>query len=143
MDKAFSGMIRVFAALVFAGNLVACSSLAEMSKQQDQYNQNKCQQFGLTPGSSAYVQCISQGANAYAEAQKNQPAAPTGVGAILIAPAPAASRNNACQAPPSSPNGTCSGCSVSCGQKQAACTPGEEWPGGSTSCLKSAVCECR
>jgi hypothetical protein len=129
MNQTPARMFRLWAALVLAGNLAACSSMAEMAKQQDQYKQQRCQQFGLAPGSSAYVQCVSQGAKAYAEAQKNEPA-PNAVGAVLIAPAAAAAQNNACAAPASSPKGTCSGCSVSCGAKQASCTPGEEWSVG-------------
>jgi hypothetical protein len=142
MKEPAAGILRIFAALILASNLAACSSMAEMAKQQDDYNQKRCQQFGLTPGSSAYVQCVSQGANAYADAQKNKSPSTAG-GALLIAAAPAVAQNNACEAPASSPKGTCSGCSVSCGTKQSSCTPGEEWPGGSESCLKTAVCESR
>jgi hypothetical protein len=39
--------------------------------------------------------------------------------------------------------GTCLGCSVSCGDRQACCTIGQEFPGGSTECVKGLVCECR
>jgi hypothetical protein len=91
MAKAYRGIVRIWIALVLTSAFAACSSMTEMAKQQDQYNQNKCQQFGLAPGSSAYVQCVSQGANAYAAAQRNQPA-PAATGAILIAPAAPAAR---------------------------------------------------
>jgi hypothetical protein len=50
---------------------------------------------------------------------------------------------HSCSAPVSLPKGICGGCSVSCGDRQASCTTGEEWPGGSASCMKTAVCECR
>ena len=59
-------------------------------------------------------------------------------------PAAAASAaSHSCQVPDSSPQGTCLGCSVSCGDRQAFCTIGQEFPGGSTQCVKSSVCECR
>jgi hypothetical protein len=143
------------AALVFAlaGALQGCSSLEEMGRQQDQYNRNRCHdQFGLIVGSSEYARCVSMGANAYADAQKNAAVSPGAVvtpgvvvspagGTVIIAPG-APAQNNSCKAPASAPKGQCSSCAVSCGAKQASCTPGEEWPDGS-SCLKSAVCECR
>jgi hypothetical protein len=124
-----------------AGALQSCSSMQQMAQQQDQYNRNRCHdQFGLNVGSTEYARCVSMGANAYAEAQKNpQPASP-GAAAVVLVPA-AQAQNNGCQAPASAPKGQCASCSVSCGAKQASCTPGEEWPDGS-SCLKSAVCEC-
>jgi hypothetical protein len=58
-------------------------------------------------------------------------------------PTPAPTQTHSCSAPVSLPKGICGACSVSCGNKQASCTPGEEWPGGSGSCMKTAVCECR
>jgi hypothetical protein len=65
-------------------------------------------------------------------------------GPTVVAPVTQAQHTNSCTAPMSMPHGSCARCSVSCGEKQASCTAGEEWPGGSTagSCLKSAVCEC-
>ncbi|HYB33332.1 MAG TPA: hypothetical protein VED45_07870 [Steroidobacteraceae bacterium] len=57
-------------------------------------------------------------------------------------PSPAPAQVHSCSAPVSAPKGTCGGCSVSCGDQQASCTPGEEWPGGSA-CMKTAVCGCR
>jgi len=127
--------ITIALAALAAALLSGCAAIERDQAAARAQNQQQCQSYGLTPGSSAYVQCVSQGAAAYAQAQKNA-AAPR---ALVIAPAHA---NNACEAPASSPRGTCSGCSVSCGDKQASCTAGEEWPGGSESCLKSAVCEC-
>jgi hypothetical protein len=53
-----------------------------------------------------------------------------------------AGQSNSCSAPASSPRGSCGGCSVTCGDKPAFCTPGEEWPSGGASCQKTAVCEC-
>ena len=50
---------------------------------------------------------------------------------------------NSCSAPPSSPRGSCGGCSVNCGSKEALCVAGEEWPSGGASCQKTAVCTCR
>ena len=129
--------------------LAGCSSLQEMAKQQDDYNRSRCHdQYGLVQGSSEYARCVSMGANAYADAQKAAPAAGTGTaGAIVIAPggiiiptAGAPPANNACTAP-SSPKGQCSGCSVSCADKQASCTAGTEWPDGS-GCIKSSECTC-
>ncbi len=136
----------VVMAFAVAGALQGCSSLEEMGRQQDQYNRNRCHdQYGLIQGSSEYARCVSMGANAYADAQKNPPAVPA-AGAVIIAPGVVIptgqpTQNNACQAPPSMPKGQCASCSVSCGAKQASCTPGTEWPDGS-SCLKSSVCEC-
>ena len=51
--------------------------------------------------------------------------------------------SHSCSVPDSSPQGTCLGCSVSCGDRQAFCTIGQEFPGGSVQCVKSSVCECR
>jgi len=53
-----------------------------------------------------------------------------------------AARNNSCTASASSPRGTCGGCSVDCGDKQASCKSGEEWPSGGAACMRPAVCEC-
>src|SRR5215469_18157437 len=53
-----------------------------------------------------------------------------------------AAGNNSCTASASSPRGTCGGCSVDCGDKQASCRSGEEWPSGGAACMRPAVCEC-
>ena len=76
---------------------------------------------------------------------RNSPAADPAGPVLEQGPSSGAGHGNTCTAPPSRPRGSCSGCSVSCDDKQAACTAGEEWAGGSGSgsCLKSAVCECR
>jgi len=50
---------------------------------------------------------------------------------------------HSCSAPASSPRGSCGGCSVNCGDKQAFCRAGEEWPSGGQSCQQPAVCNCR
>jgi hypothetical protein len=43
-----------------------------------------------------------------------------------------------------SQTGSCSGCSVSCpADKQASCKQGQEWPGGSPTCMREAKCECK
>jgi hypothetical protein len=52
-------------------------------------------------------------------------------------------QNNSCSAPPSTPRGSCGGCSVNCGDKEAICVAGEEWPSGGPSCQKTAMCACR
>jgi hypothetical protein len=129
--------------LVVSASVQGCASLEEMGRQQDQYNRNRCHdQYGLVPGSSEYARCVSMGANAYADAQKNPP--PPAAGAVIIAPGvvipTGQPQNNSCTAP-SSPKGQCSSCEVSCGAKQASCTAGTEWPDGS-GCIKSATCEC-
>jgi hypothetical protein len=129
------GMCAVAACML---GLSSCAAVQEDQARAQQQKQQRCQQFGLTPGSSAYVQCISQGPDAYAAAQKPTNAAPV----ILLAPA-SSSRSNSCSAPNSTGQGSCAGCSVSCGDKQASCTAGQEMPGGSAMCLKEAVCECR
>jgi hypothetical protein len=54
-----------------------------------------------------------------------------------------AASGHSCSVPDSSPQGTCLGCSVNCGDRQAFCTIGQEFPGGSVQCVKSSVCECR
>ncbi len=128
--------------LAVAAGLSGCASMEQMAKQQDDYNRNRCHdQYGLNPGTAEYARCVSMGANAYAEAQKNPPApaaAATG-GALIVIPT-GSPPNNACSVP-NSPKGQCAGCSVSCGTKHASCTPGTEWPDGS-GCIKNAQCEC-
>ena len=53
------------------------------------------------------------------------------------------SQGNSCSAPASAPRGSCGGCSVNCGDKEAICVAGEEWPSGGPSCQKTAMCACR
>lgn len=131
------------------GALTGCASMDKLAQDAQAYNTQQCQAFGLTPGSDAYVQCMSQGANAYAASRNNQPPASAAPGvavvplAIGIPVMPAPGRNNKCSAPKSSPNGACGGCEVSCGDKQAACSPGEEVPGGSNMCIQPASCSCQ
>ncbi len=132
----------VLSALVLALN--GCASMQNLAKQQDDYNRARCQEFGLAPGSSAYIQCISQGANAYAESVRNSPPPQAGVPVVPILPFwPGQPQNNACSAPVSQPKGGCQGCSVSCGTQQASCAPGQEWLGGSYTCMSPASCVCK
>ncbi len=132
--------------LIGMASLVGCAAIA---KDQQAYDTQKCQSFGLPVGSDAYIQCVSQGANAYAASRSSQPPAgvapiavlPINIG-IPIGPQPP-TQNNACSAPKSSPRGSCAGCSVSCGNQQASCTPGQEIPGGSDICVQNASCTCQ
>jgi hypothetical protein len=130
--------------------LTGCATMDKMAQDQQAYNTKQCQAFGLTPGSDAYVQCISQGANAYAASRSSQPPATDAPGAAVVPIAigipvfPAQpGKNNKCSAPKSAPNGACGGCEVSCGDKQASCSPGEEVPGGSNICITPASCSCQ
>jgi hypothetical protein len=127
--------LRLAVVVAVAVLISSCSALA---KDQAAYNQSQCQKFGLAPGSDAYVRCINEGANAYAASLKNGANATTPA-VVALAAVPA--QNNACSAPASTPKGSCHGCSVSCGLKQASCTPGTEW--GGESCMQDAVCECK
>jgi len=72
-------------------------------------------------------------------APEPQPSDPQSAGP---SPAPAQAAR-ACSAPKSTPKGICAGCSVSCDDRLASCTAGEEWAGDGGSCMKTAVCECR
>jgi len=132
--------ILITAALASAlSGLVGCASLDKMAHDQDVYNQNRCQQFGLTPGSPQYVQCVSQGANAYAAAQKGTGAAPAAAWPAVVAVAP-----SRCSAAADADN-VCAGCSVSCPSgQQAACTEGEvhKTDGFSPVCWTKSKCEC-
>ena len=125
---------------------------AAMAADQQAYNTQQCKGFGLTPGSDAYIQCMSQGANAYAASRSAANNAnsssipgiavlPINIG-IPVGPLPPA-QNNACSAPKSSPRGACAGCSVSCSAQHASCTAGQEFPGGSDLCLQQASCTCQ
>lgn len=136
-----------------AAILAGCQAMDQAYQQQQAYNVQQCGQvYGLQPGTDAYVQCVAQGPRAYAEARAAanaaNPAPPPGM-AVLPVPVigipvvtPPA-KNNACSAPKSTPLGACAGCSVSCGARSAACTPGQEVPGGSTICLTEASCSCQ
>jgi len=130
--------------------LTGCAAMDKMAQDEQAYNTQQCKAFGLTPGSDAYVQCISQGANAYAASRNSQPATnadagvpvvPLAIGIPVMPVSPG--RNNKCSAPKSAPNGACGGCEVSCGDKQAACSPGQEVPGGSNICIQPASCTCQ
>jgi hypothetical protein len=134
--------------------LTGCAAMDKAAQETQAYNIQQCQAYGLQPGTDQYVQCVSQGPNAYAAARANAAnaaaqAPPAGTIAVLpigigipITPAPPA-QNNACSAPKSSPQGSCPGCSVSCGAKQASCNPGSEIPGGSSICITAASCTCQ
>jgi hypothetical protein len=140
-------------AAALSGGLLAIASCATIAKDQQSYNTQQCQSFGLTPGSDAYIQCMSQGANAYAASRNsstNTPASapapgiavlPISIG-IPVVPQPP-SQNTSCSAPKSSPKGGCPGCSISCSSQQAACSAGQEFPGGSDLCMQSASCTCQ
>jgi hypothetical protein len=141
--QSFWVRIVVTVALVFdVAAMAGCASLDKMAHDQDVYNQNRCQQFGLAPGSPQYVQCVSQGANAYAAAQKNATAAPATTAVwpgAVVAVAP-----SHCSAAADSDN-VCAGCSVSCPSgQQASCTEGEvhKTDGFSPVCWTKSKCEC-
>jgi len=104
------------AALVGVACLSGCASA--------QFNSDECQRYGLPSGSSAYRQCVREGADAYAELHPL-----TG--------------GHSCSAPPSSPGGHCPGCSVSCGEREAYCARGRElWTDVEDACITPAVCDC-
>ena len=134
------------------GYALSISGCAAMAADQQAYNTQQCKSFGLTPGSDAYIQCISQGANAYAASRSSNAAAasttapgvavlPIAIGIPVMPPPP--SQNNSCSAPRSTPKGGCPGCSVSCSSQHASCSPGQEFPGGSDMCLQNASCTCQ
>jgi hypothetical protein len=140
-------------AVTMLGSVASVSGCAGIAADQQAYNAQQCKNFGLTPGSDAYVQCISQGANAYAASRSNSNGSAAGSTApgiavfpiaigIPVVPQPPA-QNTSCSAPKSSPQGGCPGCSVSCSGQHASCTPGQEFPGGSELCLQSASCTCQ
>jgi len=128
--------------------LTGCATMDKIAQDEQAYNTQQCKAFGLTPGSDNYVQCMSQGANAYAAARANPPpnntapamaVIPIGIPVVPVAPG----KNNKCSAPKSAPSGSCGGCEVSCGDKQASCSPGQEIPGGSSMCIQAASCTCQ
>jgi hypothetical protein len=138
-------------AAILAGALLT-AGCAAMSADQQAYNTQQCQSFGLKPGSDPYIQCMSQGANAYAASRSNNNGAapsavtpiavlPFGIG-IPVEPQPPA-KNTSCRAPTSTPKGGCPGCSVSCSGQQASCTAGQEFPGGSDICMQGSSCTCQ
>ncbi|MGA2951206.1 MAG: hypothetical protein ABSD80_03120 [Caulobacteraceae bacterium] len=63
---------------------------------------------------------------------------------LSYSPVPAArGGDSSCSVPPSQ-TGSCPACSVSCsGDKHASCQQGQEWPGGSPTCMRDAKCECQ
>jgi hypothetical protein len=151
--KTRSMFVLTAAAALLAVTLAGCQAMDQAYQQGQAYNAQQCGQvYGLQPGTDAYVQCVAQGPRAYADARAAaaaaNPAPPPGmavlpipvIGIPVVTP-PA--KNNACSAPKSSPLGACAGCSVSCGAQSAACTPGQEVPGGSTICLTQASCTCQ
>jgi hypothetical protein len=135
--------------------LAGCAAMDQAYQQQQAANAQQCRDvYGLQPGTDPYVQCVAQGPQAYAQARAaaaanaaSQPP-PAGmavlpiIGIPVVAPV-APAKNNACSAPKSSPQGSCAGCSVSCGAKAASCTPGQEIPGGSSICITEASCVCQ
>lgn len=134
------------------GSVPLGTGCATMAADQQAYNTQKCQSFGLVPGSDAYIQCMSQGANAYAASRNSNSAAaaptapgiavlPIGIG-IPVMPQPP-TKNTSCSAPTSGPKGGCPGCSISCSGQQASCTVGQEFPGGSDLCMQSSSCTCQ
>jgi hypothetical protein len=140
--------------LTAAAVLGGCQAMDQAYQQGQAYNAQQCGQvYGLQPGTDAYVQCVAQGPRAYAEARAAanaaNPAPPPPGMAVLPVPVigipvvTPPTKNNACSAPRSGPLGACAGCSVSCGARSAACTPGQEVPGGSTICLTEASCTCQ
>jgi hypothetical protein len=144
---------RLCALAAALATFAGCAAMDKAAQETQAYNVQQCQQvYGLTPGTDAYVQCVSQGPRAYADARaaaNANPPAPPPAGAIVlpiigipVTPAPPA-QNNSCSAPKSSGQGSCPGCSVSCGAKQASCTPGQEIPGGSSICITAASCTCQ
>jgi hypothetical protein len=151
--EVMSPQLMPAAALAAVALLAGCAAMDKAAQETQAYNIQQCQQvYGLAPGTDAYVQCVSQGPRAYADARAaananaaTQPPAGAVVLPIIgipIAPAPPA-QNNSCSAPKSSGQGSCPGCSVSCGAKQASCTPGQEIPGGSAICITAASCTCQ
>jgi hypothetical protein len=99
--------------------VLGCAGCASTHNKSQQ-----CLQFGLPQGSSAYLECVEDGPNQYAESHPL-----TG--------------GHSCSAPPSSPAARCPGCSVSCGEQQAYCTRGTEmWLDTPDQCVKPAVCQC-
>jgi hypothetical protein len=144
----------ILSAALGAVMLAGCQAMDQAYQQGQAYNAQQCGQvYGLQPGTDAYVQCVAQGPRAYADARAAanaaNPAPPPPGMAVLPVPVigipvvtPPA-KNNACSAPRSTPLGACAGCSVSCGTRNAACSPGQEVPGGSTICLSEASCTCQ
>ena len=135
--------IRILVAAVVAVNVVAltgCEALERNNANVTAANHNRCQQFGLPPGSPQYVQCVSQGPDAYAAAQKNAAAPVVGTpwpGVVAVVPAH-------CSAAADSDN-VCAGCSVTCASgQQASCTEGEvhKTDGFSPVCWTKSKCEC-
>ncbi len=146
--------LRLLPGTLLIASAISLAGCAAIAKDQQAYNTQQCQAFGLTPGSDAYVQCINMGANAYAASRSNTtngnnaappPAGmavlPIGIGIPVMPAQP--TKNNTCSAPKSSPRGSCPGCSVSCGAQQASCSPGQEFPGGSDICMTGASCQCQ
>ena len=147
-------LLRVLSGLALSiGALAGCAAMDQAYQQGQAYNAQQCGQvYGLQPGSDAYVQCVAQGPRAYADARAaaaaNAASQPPGNGmavlpiiGIPVVTPPA--KNNTCSAPKSSPQGSCAGCSVSCGAQTASCTPGSEIPGGSSICITEARCACQ
>lgn len=121
--------------------LTGCAAMERNNANVSAANHSRCQQFGLAPGSPQYVQCVSQGPAAYAEAQKNAgtPVVVAGwPGVVAVVP-------SQCSAPADADN-VCAGCSVSCPTgKQASCTQGDvhKTEGFSATCWTQSKCECR
>jgi hypothetical protein len=144
---------RLLCSLALAA-LAGCAAMDQAYQQQQASNAQQCSQvYGLQPGTDPYVQCVAQGPRAYADARvaaaanaaSAQPPA-AGMAVLPIIGIPVVSppaKNNSCSAPKSSPQGSCAGCSVSCGAQNASCAPGQEIPGGSAICITEARCACQ
>jgi hypothetical protein len=86
--------------------------------------------------------CSGCATNAKNQSGSYNETGPPSTAAPASADSERAAGTNSCTAPASAPRGSCGGCSVNCGDKQAYCRSGEEWPSGGASCMKTAVCEC-
>jgi len=118
-------LLRSLPSVIFISacwTLTGCATMDKIAQDEQAYNTQQCKAFGLTPGSDNYVQCMSQGANAYAAARANQPAN-TAAPAMAVIPI---------GIPVVPPPG-----------KQASCSPGQEIPGGSSMCIQAASCTCQ
>ena len=109
---------------VCAGITLAAGAILSAACASTQQRVQQCQQFGLPPASSAYLECTEEGPDQYAESH-------------------ALTGGHSCSAPPSSPAARCPGCAVSCGDRQAYCTRGTEmWLDTPDLCVRPASCQC-
>lgn len=135
MTIAARALLQLTAVAALLSMVAACGA-TNLVQQQRLYNQQTCQQYGLIPGTGAYIECISDGADVYAQSHSVHAAAP-------FRPWGPVPRNSSCNAP-ASPSGSCASCSVTCvSGQQATCQQGQEWPGGSPTCMREAQCSCK